>query len=144
MEQSPSGEANRFSANQEIPLILWNRKVHYRIHKCPPPVPIRSHLDPVHTPTTHFLKIHLNIILYLRLDSAVVSFPQVSPPKHCTQATDTHSQYVTLIPFPIQQRLHVHTSTIRHMYVACLVAYRIIHFTCLFSSGLPPIKLLKT
>jgi hypothetical protein len=63
MEQSPSWEANRFSASQEIPRILWSLKVHYCIHKCPSPVPILSQLDPVHTPTSHFLKSNLNIIL---------------------------------------------------------------------------------
>jgi len=33
MVQSPSWEANRFSASQEIPLIPRNPKVHYRIQK---------------------------------------------------------------------------------------------------------------
>ena len=63
MEQSLSGEANRFPATQEIPRILWNPKVYNRIYKSPPPVPVLSQLDPVHTSISHFLKIHLNIIL---------------------------------------------------------------------------------
>jgi len=62
MERSTSWEANRFSASQEIPHILWNPKIHYRSHKCPPPVSNLSQLDPVYTPTFNFLKIHLNII----------------------------------------------------------------------------------
>jgi hypothetical protein len=63
MQQSPSWEANRFSASQEIPHILWESKVHHRIHKSPPPVIILSQSDPVQTSTSHFLNIHLKLIL---------------------------------------------------------------------------------
>ena len=52
-----------FAANQEIPHILWNPKVHHRTHKRPPPVPVLSQLHPVPTTPSHFLKIHFNIIL---------------------------------------------------------------------------------
>jgi len=83
MEQSPSLETNRFSATQEIPHNLWNLKIQYRIYKSPLTVPILSQLYPVHNPTSHFLKIHLNIILQPMPGSPKWSlslrFPQQNP-----------------------------------------------------------------
>ena len=57
------GAESFLRSKQDIPRILRNPKIHYRIHKCPQPAPILSQLDPVHTPTFNFLKIHLNIFL---------------------------------------------------------------------------------
>ena len=101
MGQSPSCEANQFSASQEIPRILWNQKVQYHLYKSSPPVPILSQIDPVHTPTFHFLQIHLNIILLSKPGSSKWSlslrFPHQNPictfslPHTCYMPCPSHS-----------------------------------------------------
>ena len=96
-EQNPCWDANRFSGSQEIPHILWNPKVHYRIHKCPPPLPIPSQIDPVHGSAFDFLKIHLIVFSHLVWFFQVSSFLQVSPPKPCIHLS---SPYVCYLPRP--------------------------------------------
>ena len=76
IEQSPSGETNRYSASKKIPCILWDQKVHYRIHNSPPHVPVLSNIHPTHA-STHFAKIHYPPIYAWVFQVAL--FPQVSP-----------------------------------------------------------------
>jgi len=59
-QQIPS-KLNRFLASQGIPLILWDSKVHYRIHNSPLPVPTLKSIQSM--PPSHFSKIHFIIIL---------------------------------------------------------------------------------
>ena len=40
-----------------------------------------------------------------------------------TKATYTHSEYVILITFPLQQWLHERASMLRYTYIACLITY---------------------
>jgi hypothetical protein len=88
LKQSPSWEASRFSANQEIPRTLCNPKVHYRVYKCPPPVPILSQINPFRAPHPNswiyilILSSHLRPVLVSSLFPSGVPTKTLCAPLH--------------------------------------------------------------
>jgi len=91
MEQGPSWEANSHSASQQIPRLLWNWKVHYRLHENMLLVLSWARF----TFQPYFPKIHSDIIFQSTPSLQMVSFPQVFRSKSCTHLSSLPWVYLS-------------------------------------------------
>jgi hypothetical protein len=62
MQLNPSLKPNSCSATQEIPRVLLNPRVQYRVYKSSPLVQNLNQIKPVHIHPSYFFKIGFNII----------------------------------------------------------------------------------
>jgi hypothetical protein len=120
MEHSPSWEAISHSDSQKLPRLLRNPKVHYRVHKIPPPVQILSQMNPVHT---HSHPICLRSILML-LSHVRLGLPT----GHFSSGFPTNILYIFHI-FPMHATCPVHLKlldfiTSSHVYIKRELAIR--------------------
>jgi hypothetical protein len=63
-ELSPSSGVASSVDTHEYPNILWNPKVHNRVHNSPPLVTILSHIDSGHTIPSYLSVINFNIVRF--------------------------------------------------------------------------------
>jgi hypothetical protein len=91
IELSPSWEAASCAPTEELPSILWNPDIHYRVHRNTPFVPILSQIDPVHPLSLGSILI-LSTHLRLGLPSGLffLAFPAIS----CMHSSSSHSCYM--------------------------------------------------
>jgi hypothetical protein len=62
MELSSNREATSCAATKEIPSILWNVEVHYRVNKGPQMVSVLKKNNTIYNTPSYLSKIHLKII----------------------------------------------------------------------------------
>jgi hypothetical protein len=92
LELSPSWEATRCAATQEITNILWNPTVHYHFLKSPPLVPVHSQINPIHT-TPSYLSPILILSTHLGLGLPCGLFPSGFPINILYVSSPPHSCY---------------------------------------------------
>jgi hypothetical protein len=103
-----SWEVVSCSATQEYPEILWNLKVHYRVHKSPPLLLILSQMNPVHTMPTYSLNSIEIFSIFFKSSSFFCVLWQVCVFSHSRGIT-----FVLMLPVPIPCTIHLCFTTMR-------------------------------
>ena len=111
MELSHSWKAKRYSTKQEIPCISFNLKVHYRIHKRPPPTPTLRQINSLRASPSYFPRSILILCSYLRRGLLSSLFPSGLPTKPLNlQRPEQCAVYIYIY-------IYIHTHTHTHIYI---------------------------
>jgi hypothetical protein len=101
MELNPSWETANCAATPQLPISLWNAKVHYRIHKSPPLLPILNQVNPVHSTSSYLksiLMLFSHVLVFLVVSSSwlVHHYPICIPlPSHsCYMPRQSHPPWL--------------------------------------------------
>jgi hypothetical protein len=136
MELNPCWESTNCAATQELPSILWNSKIHYRVHKSPPMISIPSQTNPIH-PIPSYLRSILILSTHLHLGPPSDLFPSgvstnnlyaVLFPRSCYMPCPfhppwrDHSSYVWL-GAQVMKILNVHCSPTSRHFISLLSKY---------------------